>query len=396
MTDIVVMGAGIVGSSAAYHAAKAGARVTLVEPGLPGRATTAGAGIISPVGLDRGEVRGPWVELVAECVDAYEALVAEIESDLGTDSGRSGFARHGELVIAEDDADRQKLEELEAWVHARGRIGGRATAQRLATAEVQDFFPLLREGIDAVFIPEVGRVDGNRFAAMLLEAAQRTGRVEVVSARGELDVSGARPRVSADGRDLTADAIVVATGAWSADVLQQLGVSLGIKPNAGEIMHLRPADVPTAGLPVVNTFSGSYFVPFDDRIAAGATHEHRPDRNANTTAGGQRSVLEQALRLAPGLDRATVLETRVGLRPTSEDGLPLVGATAVDGVVLASGLGSWGLTLGPTLGGVAARVALGEPAEPRYGPLSPLRNAIPREESGAEAEDLALSQTGGS
>jgi glycine/D-amino acid oxidase-like deaminating enzyme len=387
VADLVVLGAGIAGSAAAFQAIRSGASVTVVDAGLPGRATTAGAGIVSPVGLDRGESRGPWVDLVAECVRDYRRLTEEIDATVAGTGERTAptFAVHGELVIAGDDAERAELRELEAWIAAVPRVDGRpvATAQRVDGPGVVERFGWLRPDLDALFVPEVGRVDGNRFAAALLAAAHRRAprRITFRSGWADLHVGDARATVTVDGEAVDGDAVLVATGAWADGWRDRLGLRLAIHADAGEIIHLRPVDGATAGLPVVNTFGGSYLVPFDDRVVVGATHERRADYGADVTAAGQRAVLDRALGAAPGLASASVLETRVGLRPASADGLPMVGPTAVDGVTLVSGLGSWGLTLGPTLGAVAARAALGEPTQPRFAFLSPLRSPIPRDDA---------------
>jgi D-amino-acid dehydrogenase len=123
--------------------------------------------------------------------------------------------------------------------------------------------------------------------------------------------------------------------------------------------------------PVVNTPGGGYLLGFDDRIVAGATHED-VGFDARVTAGGQHAVLRTALDLAPGLSEATVLETRVGLRPATSDGLPLVGEVAPT-IHVATGLGAWGLTLGPLLGELAAQHALGDELPERLAFLDPGR-----------------------
>jgi D-amino-acid dehydrogenase len=131
--------------------------------------------------------------------------------------------------------------------------------------------------------------------------------------------------------------------------------------------------VPTGERPVVNTTAAGYLLGFDDRIVVGATHED-VGFDARVTAGGQRQVLDGALELAPGLGTATLVETRVGLRPVSSDGLPMIGAV-VPGVHLALGLGAWGLTLGPLFGQLAAADALGDRLPEWAGFLSPTRTA---------------------
>jgi D-amino-acid dehydrogenase len=129
---------------------------------------------------------------------------------------------------------------------------------------------------------------------------------------------------------------------------------------------------------VVNTFAGQYVLGFPDRrVVTGATHEPEAGFDHRVTARGVSSVLEGALRIAPGLADGTVLETRVGFRPQSSDGYPILGrAPASDRVVLATGLGAWGLTLGPLVGQVAAEQALELPVTLDAGFLDPGRQPI--------------------
>jgi D-amino-acid dehydrogenase len=109
-------------------------------------------------------------------------------------------------------------------------------------------------------------------------------------------------------------------------------------------------------------------------VVLGATREDAgfDDR---VTAGGLGGLLAAAAGLAPGLADATVVETRVGFRPVTPDGLPLLGALA-DGLVIAAGNGPEGLTAGPWTGRAAAALALGEqpPADlTAFDPARPLR-----------------------
>ena len=90
-------------------------------------------------------------------------------------------------------------------------------------------------------------------------------------------------------------------------------------------------------------------------------------------------MLAQALAVAPGLGSATYLETRVGFRPAAPGGRPLLGpVTGVPGLIIATGLGADGLTMGPHAGGVAARAALGLDPGTDLSPFAPLPSARPR------------------
>jgi D-amino-acid dehydrogenase len=116
---------------------------------------------------------------------------------------------------------------------------------------------------------------------------------------------------------------------------------------------------------------------FDDhRVVAGATRETGSGFDYRVTAGGLAEVLGEALSTAPGLATATHLETRVGFRPMSPDGRPVLGPVpGTEGLIVATGLGPTGLTMGPYAGSIAARLALGQPPGVDLAPFSPQRSA---------------------
>ncbi|MDP9867707.1 MULTISPECIES: FAD-dependent oxidoreductase [Streptosporangium] len=107
------------------------------------------------------------------------------------------------------------------------------------------------------------------------------------------------------------------------------------------------------------------------RVVLGATVEDA-GFDPRVTVGGLGEVLSAGVELAPGLAGATVVETRVGLRPVTADGLPMIGAVA-GGVVVATGLGAYGLTAGPYAGLLAAELALGLRPSLDVAPYSPGR-----------------------
>lgn len=99
-------------------------------------------------------------------------------------------------------------------------------------------------------------------------------------------------------------------------------------------------------------------------MVAGATHESGVGFRAHSTTIGLYEVLHEALRVAPGLSQAEFVEVRVGLRPVTPDGLPLIGPVPdVGRLYLAAGHGTTGLHLGPYTGKVVADWMLGQPVE---------------------------------
>jgi D-amino-acid dehydrogenase len=181
--------------------------------------------------------------------------------------------------------------------------------------------------------------------------------------------------VSTNGGDLRCGAVVIAGGAWSAEWADALGIPVGVAPVRGQIVHLQLGDADTSVWPIAQPILGYYFVPWPNgRIAVGATVEPEAGFDARPTAAGMRQLFSWTMRAAPGLADATFLEVRVGLRPGSLDGLPLLGPVpAVDNVFLATGYGADGLLLSPFCGQLVAHAALGRETAIDLAPFTPGR-----------------------
>jgi len=376
---LVVAGSGIVGSACAYVAAGLGAQVTLIDAARPGQATAAGAGIICPwtAGLD--DPAG--YAFACAAARAYPALIAELA---GLGEADVSYRQVGALVVADDD---DQLEQARAALEARRAANPEmGDIQVLTGSGAQHRFPPLRPGLPAVHIPGAARVDGRKVTGALIRAARRAGAT-VITAHAGLACRGGRVAgVLAGGELIEADAVVAATGAWTPSFVEPAGAVVRVTPQRGQIVHLSlaPAGLESAGPESAGTGqwpvilpagSGHYLLAFDDsRVVAGATREPGAGFDYRVTAAGLAEVLAQALAVAPGLDAATYLETRVGFRPAGPDTRPLLGPVAgVPGLFVATGLGAEGLTMGPYAGGIAARAALGLDPGIDLTPFDPLR-----------------------
>jgi D-amino-acid dehydrogenase len=247
--------------------------------------------------------------------------------------------------------------------------------RRLDPAQARELFPALAPELSAVHVSGAGRVDGRQLRLALLGAAESRG-ARFVEGRAVLHVSGDRVNGVVVGRDVIgADAVVIAAGAWGSDLVTPLGLHLDVSPQRGQITHLDLPGTDTTSWPVVLPVSSHYLLAFPgSRVVVGATRETDSGFDYRVTAAGQREVLDEALRVAPGLADATLLETRVGFRPASPDGEPLLGAvTGHPEVLVAGGFGHSGLTLAPFSGHVVAALALGEPAPFDVGAYRPDR-----------------------
>ena len=353
---VIVIGAGIAGAGTAFALARRGAEVTVVDAAAEGQATAASAGIIAPWA---SSADGPFYDLYAQGA-AHYPVVLGLLAEAGVT--RTDYRRSGALYVSEDPG---ALDAAERTV--RGRASGHpdvvGTIDRIDPREVRTLFPPAAGGLSGLFVSGGGRVDGRTMRDALLMGAGNHGAT-VLRGRVELEPVGNRAVAVVDGERLEADAVVVAAGAWTTELLRPFGVVLGLAPQRGQIIHLRVAGEDTGRWPSVHPLSHHYIVPFDDsRVAVGATRETGSGFDTRVTAGGMRQVLDDALAIAPGLAEATVIETRVGLRPLSDDGLPWLGSVGdvadVRGLFAATGFGAAGLTMGPFVGEALAAVILG-------------------------------------
>ncbi|HEY0249301.1 MAG TPA: FAD-dependent oxidoreductase [Gryllotalpicola sp.] len=352
----VVVGSGIAGASTAFALARRGVSVTVVDDGQFGQATAASAGIIQPWS---SSAEGDYYAAYSAGAAFYPELLERL-AELGIT--RTDYRRSGALVV---NADEALLEATYRRVQERAATAGSVvgTVERIGNAEARALFPALAEGVDAVHISGGGRVDGRTLRDALLAGAEKLGAVR---RRGAVSLVPHDGRVESrvDGDVLTADAVIVAAGAWSDGILSAVGATVPVAPQRGQITHLRLEGVDTSMWPSVHPISHHYVVAFDDsRIAVGATRETGSGFDPRVTAAGQLQVLQDALHVVPGLADATLIETRVGLRPLPDDQLPLVGAVpGVEGAYVATGYGAGGLTMGPLFGDALARSIVGEAA----------------------------------
>jgi D-amino-acid dehydrogenase len=352
---VIVIGGGIVGASAAYHLATAGAEVVLVDRNDEGQATAAGAGILSPWPLSGAD--DPMAALGRAAAEHYPSLIEDLVAAGVEDPG---YAVVGSVLVAEDGPTltgiHEALSQLYRW---EGRWGP-GEVERLAPGEPASRVAVLSSDLAGVWTGGTGRVDGRVLRDALVRVATECG-AERRTGSAALAFDGRRVTgVVVDGETLRADSVVVAAGAWSAQLCEPLGVHVPVFPQRGQIVHLDVDAADSGKWPIVTTLDEHYLLAFPDgRVVAGATRESDSGFDYRVTADGLCKVLGDALGIAPGLAGGTVVDVRVGFRPFSPDGIPSVGRIdGVDGLIVATGLGAVGLTYGPFVGSAAAALAM--------------------------------------
>ena len=321
MYDVIVIGGGVLGAATAYHLVLvlAQARVLLLDRGDEGRATGAGAGIVSPATY-RGD-SDIWYRFSQAAYHHLSTLVPELEGEgIGT-----GFAHCGLLLVAVSDDEFAPFESASQRILSRPDRGSPVCPT--GSAEAWEMFPPLAESARALHNPDAARIDGRLLARALFEAGERRGLERRPASADSLILEGSRVAGVLSGGDrISAGAVIIAGGAWSRRFSGQLGLEIPVAPQRGQIIHLDLGGTDTSSWPIVSAFRDHYLVPWpDSRVAAGATRETGSGFDPKVTAAGVVEVLSEALRVAPGLAGASIRETRVGLRPLSADGLPVMG-----------------------------------------------------------------------
>lgn len=362
--EAVVVGGGIVGTSTAYHLAREGVETLLVDRRDEGRATSAGAGIVAPATSSHRH-SDVWFDLAVEAAEYYPALVDALAADGEADPG---YARTGLLNVAVADDEVPAFEETrELTVERAERVGHPepGSVAEVTPERARELFPPLVAVTRALYYEDAARVDGQRFEAALVGAGEANGLETRAGDVQRIEVAqGSVAGVVVDGDRVETERVVVAGGAWSRRFAEHLDVDVPVEPQRGQIVHLDLGETDTADWPLVSAYRRKYLVPWPGgRLAVGATREDGAGFEPRTTVAGLRELFDETVRVAPGLGDAGVAETRVGLRPVSRDGLPVLGrVSGAEGLFLATGHGPTGLTVGPYSGKLVAQaVADGSP-----------------------------------
>ncbi len=365
---MVVVGAGLVGLSLAYELACLGASVTVLDAAHRGRATDAGAGILSPATSVVTEA-SLW-PFLRQCGEHYPALLQRLGAD-GADVSATGYGACGSLSVC------LRANEDEWFAPFAAVLLRRAPddVSEVTPEEASSFFPPLGPVHRALHAPRSARVDGRGMAGAIREAAAARG-VQFIEAsvHGVAAGAGGERRVTAvkvEGHDdVPCAALAVAGGAWTSAAAEWLGRRLPIGPTKGQIVHLG-VEAATGSWPIVQPHLTHYLVPWPGgRVACGGTFETGAGFSVNVTAAGLYELLRECLVVAPGLDGASYLETRVGLRPTSADDRAVVGLVPGWGNAwVATGHGANGLLHGPYSARLLAHAMAGVPMPVEEAPL---------------------------
>jgi glycine/D-amino acid oxidase-like deaminating enzyme len=357
--EIIVVGAGVVGCSLAFHLARDGARVAVFDKE---REVCAGMSARSGALLRMHYTFAPEAELAWKSLQYF----AHWDETVGTGptGGGCGFVRTGFAIVVGPS----NVEKLRANVAMLRRTG--IDTDLIEPAQLREIEPALNVSDVALagYEPQSGYADPIATTRSLAEAARRHGaefRLGVPVA--EIQSSGGRAFgvIDADGGRHAADAVCIVAGPWTDRLLGPLGAPIGIRAERAQIAFFkRPGSVRHCGC--IDTISGSYFRPHragETLIGLGDIKaEYEPDPDSFREDNDADFVTEVAERLAhrmPAMSGAGYSHGHAGIYDVSPDSRAVIGPVpGVDGLYAAAGFSGTGFKTAPAVGAALAELIL--------------------------------------
>lgn len=349
-TDVVIIGAGVIGASTAYHLAQQGVTNTvIVEMGQPGSGSTSKSASMLSLQFSADELGARLAQM------AYSRYMQfEQELDVPIDFHRTGW-----LSVAKAEA-------------APALLAGAAMLQSLGIAshmldpaEIARRYPLLRTDDLAVgvFGPDDGPFDPHMILWGYLRRARELGVRLLAGARATgLAMHGGRVTGVHTGQGFIAAGVVInAAGPWAAEVAGWAGIDLPLRNRARTILVTGPLPAVPRDHPFVEDVASEwYFRPEGDGVLMGMGQEPVLAGSLEHPATDPALVdamIDAAVQRVPVLAGASLLTTWTGVRPLTPDGRPILGAVpGVDGLLLNCGWGGVGIILAPMAGQLLAEV----------------------------------------
>ncbi len=354
MCDVLVVGGGVIGLSTAFELAGKGLSVRVLDQGQPGHESSwAGAGMLIPGNPEWATT--PEARLRAASHTLWPAWAQQLHVLTGIDTG---YFTCGALEVSPDlrANDESFTQEIKTWQSEGVRV------EELGDQALRKQFPALATNLlRGYFLPDFAQVR-NPWLIKALQAGCVQRGVELFPGHPVLGIEHNGQRVHTvrtPGSEFAAGQFVIAAGAWSRTLAQDVGCLTDVEPVRGQIVLLE-----TRPLPFTSVIQSGlrYLVPRKDgRILIGATEEH-VGFDKRTTGAAIRGLLEFAESLVPALADAKFDRAWCGLRPYRPGGLPLIGMSPrYENVAVAVGHFRSGLQLSPITAVLVRQLLLSEP-----------------------------------
>ena len=354
-SDVIVVGAGVVGCSVAYYLCRSGAKVTLLEREAIGSGASAHAtGSLSLLGAEFSP--GPSFQLALAGYHEFPPLVESLQDETGLDLL---YQRRPSLRLALEQEEESLLKSMMPWQEEAVQL------RWIDADEVRRVQPGLTHRVrGAVLESESAQLDSYRLNLGLAQASEKRGsRLLLREVTGLLTRQARVTGVTTSSGDLSADMVVVAAGTWSATFSRWLDFPIPVRPLKGERLLLRYPGPPLQVL-INSPQRGHMISRLDGMLSVGSTGGRDYDReelflgeefDRQPTEGAKVELLQRAVDVFPDLERAELVQQLAGSRPLSPDRMPIIGPVpGWQGILLATGHTTKGIHLGPITGKLIA------------------------------------------
>ena len=369
----IVIGAGALGASTAYHLARRGASVTLVDQHAPGSQT-------SPRAAGLTNTKAASTEIMARLTDEATETLARFEHETGIGLN---FHRSGSLKAAYTEIGEARLL---ADLDVARALG--IEVDLVSAADARQLVPWFEPGAPRAigYVPSDAYLEPSLLPIAYVRLAQSAGvQVQPFTRVTALLADGQRLRGVATTRgDLPADVVVDAAGGWARAVAATADIRLPVVPVRHQLFITEPIPAVQPTQPIVRFLEASVYIRperggllvggYEDTPRVVDPAERGPSfeiANLELDLGVLRALVNEIAEHVPILKDAPVAIHRGGLPTMTPDGHPIVGPVpGLDGLFVASGCCVGGLSLSPSAGRALADLIIDGSSDPDLAPLS--------------------------
>ena len=370
MTEVVIVGAGVMGSATAFYLASRGVSVTLLEQnrvgGVPGASGASGSMLQALSGEgDAVERQGQQSRAI------FKELARELYDLSGVDVG---YTEPGTIILAFSGDGIAQVKGRRVAAYERND----EPHEWIDPAQIRTLEPAVSDTVVAgLYLPKSQNVYAPHYVKALAHSAAARGAIlhQGVSVTGVARSGGRVTGIQTSQGDIACDALVLATGAWTGLAARWLDRSLPVGPQRGQIMALQSRPPQRRVRHILHGHSGYLIPKANGTTVIGATHD-AVGFDARVTGAGLQWLMHTGTRMVPELAEATFRHAWLGFRPIMEDGgRPIVGRLpGLDNAYVASGHGAIGVTVSPAVGQSLAALIAGDPtAAETLAPFDPRR-----------------------
>ena len=333
--DVVVIGAGIIGSMSSYLLSKRGLRVTIVDADAPGsHASGLAFGGLDPLhGIGLPE---PLLDFSLHCFRRHQDIDRELHGATGIDHH---FQTRDRLYLAFEEDDVRQYDANLAWMKDVSMFDVSWVDGDVARRLEPKVNPAC---VGALYQQGAASVDAYSLTLAAARAAKHHGTELVLQRAIGVEHRGGRvSAVTYDGGKVEAGAVIVAMGPWSQLIADWCDTELPVQPLKGQILRLQhhgPA------FDVALNYRGNYVDTKPDGLVWTGSTEEEAGFDAETTSAARDIIQQNAAQMAPDLANAQLVKQTACLRPVTPDGMPIVDRLpGWDNLYVATGAGRKGI-----------------------------------------------------